>query len=93
MGEKNSIGTVKASPFNNAHLEGKKIFYDQKENVSLVLISLVEGMRHQIRVQTSSSGHPIVGDPLYVIDLHRLVIECIYMLFVINLNSIKENFQ
>ena len=65
VGKKNSIGTVKTSSFTNAHLEGKKIFYDQKENVSLVLISLMEGMRHQIRVQMASSGYPIVGDPLY----------------------------
>lgn len=35
------------------------------ENTTLVKVFLKEGHRHQIRVQLSLIGHPIIGDPLY----------------------------
>lgn len=65
FGEKGAIGKVTAEATKNAHLEGKKIAFDQKNNQSLVLIKLSEGMRHQIRIQLSHEGNPIIGDPIY----------------------------
>ncbi len=38
---------------------------DSYNNTQLVLISLKTGRHHQIRVQLSNSGHPIVGDLKY----------------------------
>jgi 23S rRNA pseudouridine1911/1915/1917 synthase len=36
-----------------------------KDGKTLVLVELVTGVRHQIRIQLASLGHPIVGDELY----------------------------
>jgi 23S rRNA pseudouridine1911/1915/1917 synthase len=33
--------------------------------MTLVLVELLSGRRHQIRVHLSSQGHPVVGDTLY----------------------------
>lgn len=35
------------------------------ENLSLLEVKLLTGRKHQIRVQLSTSGHPIVGDKKY----------------------------
>jgi 23S rRNA pseudouridine1911/1915/1917 synthase len=43
----------------------KKLAYNKDKNISIVLVKLSEGRRHQIRVQLSATGHPIVGDSLY----------------------------
>ena len=39
--------------------------YLMEDNMSLLEIELHEGARHQIRVQLSLSGYPIIGDTLY----------------------------
>lgn len=39
--------------------------YNQNKNMTLVKVQLNQGHRHQIRVQLSHIGHPIVGDELY----------------------------
>ncbi len=41
-----------------------KSFYEE-HNLSLLKISLEGGARHQIRVQLSHSGYPLLGDELY----------------------------
>ena len=38
---------------------------DYKDNLSLVRINLITGRSHQIRVQFSSRGYPLVGDQRY----------------------------
>lgn len=48
-----------------ASLEATKIKHNEKEDVSLVKVTLKEGHRHQIRAQLSAEGHPILGDELY----------------------------
>ena len=65
FGEKGAVGHVSNAADANSHLEGKKIIYNAKTNQSLVLIKLDEGKRHQIRVQLSAEGYPILGDPIY----------------------------
>ena len=46
----------------------KPIFYDQKNNQTLVEAIPLTGRQHQIRVHLDSIGHKIVGDPLYGVD-------------------------
>mmetsp|Transcript_30327 Transcript_30327/g.39995 ORF Transcript_30327/g.39995 Transcript_30327/m.39995 type:complete len:370 (-) Transcript_30327:351-1460(-) len=41
----------------------------EKEEVSLVALYPKTGRRHQLRVHTLSTGHPIVGDATYSLDL------------------------
>lgn len=43
----------------------KPIAYDKNKNLSFVLVKLKEGRRHQIRIQLSLAGYPILGDLLY----------------------------
>jgi 23S rRNA-/tRNA-specific pseudouridylate synthase len=46
-------------------LDFERVEVETKEDTSLVLIKLGEGVRHQIRAQFSAIGHPLVGDTLY----------------------------
>ena len=64
-GEKGAIGRVKDGASENSHLEGKKVVYNSEKNLSLVMVKLDEGLRHQIRIQLSAEGNPILGDPIY----------------------------
>jgi len=43
----------------------KPIFYDKKNNQTLVEAIPLTGRQHQIRVHLNSIGHRIIGDPLY----------------------------
>lgn len=49
----------------NAFLSYEGLSYNEKEDISLIKIKLITGMRHQIRIQLSHLGHPILGDELY----------------------------
>lgn len=64
-GEKGSMQIVVADSDQIAELSAEKIYYDKQSNSSLVRVLLKSGLRHQIRVQLSHLGHPIVGDVLY----------------------------
>lgn len=48
-----------------ARLSYQVLEYKEDQNVSLVKIKLDTGRHHQIRVQMSASGHPLVGDQKY----------------------------
>ena len=48
-----------------AVLEYSLIDYDEERNVSRLLINLITGRHHQIRVQLSSRNRPVVGDGKY----------------------------
>ncbi|MBG08795.1 MAG: hypothetical protein CME68_08555 [Halobacteriovoraceae bacterium] len=43
----------------------KKVHYNSEKKVSLLMIKLKTGLRHQIRAQLSHLGFPILGDELY----------------------------
>ncbi len=49
----------------DAILQYEKINYDPQNHTTLLKVFLETGIRHQIRAQLSSIGHPIVGDSLY----------------------------
>jgi 23S rRNA pseudouridine1911/1915/1917 synthase len=46
----------------------KPIFYDKKNNQTLVEAIPLTGRQHQIRVHLDSIGHTIIGDPIYGVD-------------------------
>jgi len=54
-----------------AELSFNKLDYNEKENLSLVKISLKTGRNHQIRLQFSSRNHPLYGDSKYGSDLNK----------------------
>lgn len=59
ISNKNTPGSKRAV------LHYKLIDYDKKEDTSLLEIHLETGRHHQIRVQLSTAGHPIIGDGKY----------------------------
>ena len=46
-------------------LEYERLYYDEKDDVSLIKVNLVTGRHHQIRLQMSNINHPICGDQRY----------------------------
>ena len=48
-----------------AKLSFELISYCEVSDISDVQVELLTGMRHQIRVQFATRGHPLVGDILY----------------------------
>ena len=56
---------MKASIGDEAVMEIKKVFYLPDANLTLLLISLETGYRHQIRCQLSALKMPVHGDVLY----------------------------
>ena len=41
------------------------LYYDEKEDISLIKVNLITGRHHQIRLQMSNINHPLVGDQRY----------------------------
>ena len=48
-----------------AVLNYKTLYYDKKNNLSLIRINLETGRHHQIRLQMSNINHPLYGDQRY----------------------------
>lgn len=48
-----------------ANLIGTRVDYNDEQDLSLCLINLNQGKRHQIRAQLSNFGFPILGDTQY----------------------------
>lgn len=46
-------------------LEYENLYYDEKEDISLIKVNLVTGRHHQIRLQMSNIKHSLVGDQRY----------------------------
>jgi len=67
-GKKGSLikfSNVKLSEFKAGKLEILNSLYNKDLNITLVSISLKDGLRHQIRAHLYGIGHPILGDELY----------------------------
>jgi len=64
-GEKKRKARATISENPNSEIKGELVSFNEKRQLSLVLVELNEGKRHQIRVQLSSAGFPIYGDVLY----------------------------
>lgn len=42
------------------------LYYDSLHKSTTCSISITKGIRHQIRIHTSSIGHPIIGEKIYI---------------------------
>ena len=71
-------------------LEYKTLYYDKKEDVSLIRVNLITGRHHQIRLQMSNINHSLVGDQRYGFQDKKQI-----MLYAYKINFIhpvtKEN--
>ena len=78
--KKDDFNTVVSSNGKYAKLSYKLVDYDDKNDLSLVDVSLETGRHHQIRVQFSSRGYPLLGDKRYGNDKYNELGLCAYKL-------------
>jgi 23S rRNA pseudouridine1911/1915/1917 synthase len=64
-GQKKRKACAAISENPNSEIKGELVAFNEKRQLSLVLVELSEGRRHQIRVQLSAAGFPIYGDVFY----------------------------
>ena len=64
-----------------SELSYELVYYNQEHDLSLVKVHLKTGRHHQIRVQFSSRGYPLVGDNRYGIDKEKEIGLFAYSLF------------
>lgn len=76
--------TVVTDSFHGKEAILKYQVLDEKDNYSLVDISLVTGRHHQIRVQFASRGYPLVGDQRYGMKDNKQIALCSYQLSFIH---------
>ena len=62
-GQVRTVVNAKAAP--NAELRYRVLTQSEKHRVSLLEIDLITGRTHQIRVQSASRKHPLLGDDVY----------------------------
>jgi len=75
---------VEDSP-HRAFMRTKLAHYNEEKNVSLVWVELVTGIRHQIRVQMSALGYPLIGDTFYGgCEAPRLFLHSYHYSFLVN---------
>lgn len=81
--EKGSDGKSFLSPKGKeAILDYEALQYQEKDDCTLVSISLKTGRHHQIRVQFASRGHSLVGDQRYgVLDKKQICLFSYYLSF------------
>ena len=63
--EKNKVSLSGKRTENSLTIRTKYRVLDSKNNLSLLLIELLTGRTHQIRVHMASIGHPLLGDGKY----------------------------
>ena len=89
------VGGEKQKVFNEgmdqrAELSVQLVEYSEKENLSLIKVTLKTGLRHQIRAQLSHLGFPLLGDELYGGEkAQRLYLHA----YQYSLNSMGEVFE
>ena len=73
--KKDDFSTIVSNEKNGkyAELDYKLLEYNKEKNISLVSVLLKTGRHHQIRVQFSSRGYPLVGDNRYGRDGNKKI--------------------
>jgi 23S rRNA pseudouridine1911/1915/1917 synthase len=61
------LGTLNAVCHNGKRALSRVTVIERRSNSSLVEIRIETGRPHQIRIHLAAAGHPLVGDPLYVV--------------------------
>ncbi len=61
-------------------LEYETLYYDEKEDVSLIKVNLITGRHHQIRLQMSNINHSLCGDQRYGIEDKKQIMLYAYKL-------------
>lgn len=69
--DKNKVSVVSKDTKNSRKAILKYEVVSEYEDKTLLKINLITGRSHQIRVQLSHNGHPIVGDAKYGKAIHR----------------------
>ena len=78
--KKDDFSTVVDNKGKYAKLTYELLEYNEKEDLSLVNVHLETGRHHQIRVQFSSRGYPLLGDKRYGNDNYSELGLCAYHL-------------
>ncbi len=68
VGVKRSKASIVSCDGKLGRLEYRALAYNSTQDISLIEISLITGLRHQIRAQLGALGYPILGDTLYGYD-------------------------
>lgn len=63
---------------------------EKKEGYSLLLLKLLTGRTHQIRVHLSHLGYPILGDELYGGEMDRIDRQALHALYVSFIHPVSE---
>ena len=82
--KKDDFSTVVDKSGKLAKLSYELLEYNDKKDLSLVDVHLETGRHHQIRVQFSSRGYPLIGDKRYGNDEYNELGLCAYKLSFIH---------
>ena len=64
-------------------LEYNTLYYDEKEDISLIKVNLITGRHHQIRLQMSNNNHYIIGDQRYgIMDKKQIMLYAYKLQFI-----------
>lgn len=78
--KKDDFSTIVDKSGKLAKLSYELLDYNEKKDLSLVDVHLETGRHHQIRVQFSSRGYPLIGDKRYGKDEYNELGLCAYKL-------------
>ena len=65
-------------------LEYERLYYDLKDDISLIKVNLITGRHHQIRLQMSNINHPLIGDQRYGLQDKKQIMLYAYKLCFIH---------
>lgn len=64
------LGTVHAASPEGRRAESTVTVLERRDDSFLCDVTIATGRPHQIRIHVAAAGHPLVGDPLYVVGGH-----------------------
>ena len=68
--------------------EFKNLYYDEKENYSILQAKLITGRRHQIRIHLHENGNSILGEKIYT-DNPIAILRCLLHAFRIDFTNLN----